>query len=89
MPVTIGKFEDEADISTGNRKSFNEIFDIVRDDTFPNVVPTATSALAAAQLLHNGIDVAAISPDIATFLREATVRGIMQRLLSFSLCQVS
>ena len=88
LPVAVG------DVVTGSsaeeyRKKFKTVFDIVRDDTFPDVVPTATSELAANELRRNGIDVASISPDIATFLREATVRDIIKRLLVFALCQVS
>jgi hypothetical protein len=87
MPVTVGTFDTTPGLEE-QREAFKKIFDIVRDDTFPDIVPTATSLLAKTQLRRNGIDVAAISPDIATFLEEATVRGIIQRLLLFSLCQV-
>ena len=87
MPVTVGTFDTTPGLEE-QREPFKKIFDIVRDDTFPDIVPTATSLLAKTQLRRNGIDVAAISPDIATFLEEATVRSIIQRLLVFSLCQV-
>ena len=74
--------------STAPAKQTKSIFQCVQDDTFPDVVPTATLAMADAQLKLNGIDVAAINPDIATLLERATVRSIMQRILQFSLCEV-
>ena len=88
MPVTVGTFDTTPGLEE-QREPFKKVFDFVRDDTFPDIVPTATILLAKTQLQRNGIDVAAISPQIATFLEEATVRGIIQRLLVFFLCRVS